>query len=391
MSNKMEKEKKIVSKKSFVEPKAKTMHVSTEQAVVVDPWGNTLVEDYSRLIKEFGMQEFNIKEMPNPSNQMKRGIIFGGQDLGLIAEAIKKKKKFYCLTGIMPSSQKIHLGTEAVIQQVKYFQEQGAITFVLIADVESQATRKVLIEEGKKRALEFHIPAYIALGLDPKKTIFYFQSENKDVSNLAVVCSQKITENEFKAIYGSVHPSKVMSAFTQMGDIFYPQLKEKMPGVIPIGIDQAPHIRMARDIAKRLKEYDFFAPSACYNKYTSSLDGSFKMSKNENIGKIEIPENNRIEMEKKLKKALTGGRATAEEQRKKGGQPEKCVAYEYCKNHFIKNDSVLTKMYQDCLSGKNLCGECKQKYLIEYAIKFYDEFDKNFEKSKKIVKKMGFY
>ena len=28
------------------------------------------------------------------------------------------------------------------------------------------------LEEAKKRALEFHIPAYIALGLDPKKTTF---------------------------------------------------------------------------------------------------------------------------------------------------------------------------------------------------------------------------
>ncbi len=362
-----------------------------KEEVVIDPWGKNLVEDYSRLIKEFGMQEFNIEEMPNPSIQMKRGMIFGGQDLNVIAEAIKNKKKFYCLTGIMPSSEKIHLGTEAVIQNVKYFQEQGAITFVLIADVESQAVRSVPIEEGKKRAKEFHIPAYIALGLDPKKTIFYFQSENKIVSNLAIVCSQKITENEFRAIYGSLHPSKVMSAFTQMGDILHPQLKEPMPGVIPVGIDQAPHIRMSRDIARRLKnEYGFFAPSASYNKYTSALDGSFKMSKNESIGKIEIPETDRTELEKKLKKALTGGRVTAEEQRKKGGQPEKCVAFEYCKNHFIKDDKILAEMYQDCLSGKNLCGECKQKYLINYANKFFDEFEKNFVKARKIVGKMRF-
>ncbi len=359
--------------------------------VIVDPWGKSLVEDYSRLIKEFGMQPFDIEEMPSPSTQMKRGIIFGGQDLSVIAEAIKKKKKFYCLTGIMPSAEKIHLGTEAIIQQVKYFQEMGAITYVLIADVESQATRGVPIEEGKKRAMNFHIPAYIALGLDPKKTIFYFQSENKEVSNLAAICAQKITENEFRAIYGSVHPAKVMSAFTQMGDILHPQLKEAMPGVIPVGIDQAPHIRMSRDVAKRLRsEYGFFAPGASYNKYTSSLDGSFKMSKNEDIGKIEIPEKDRKELEKKLKKALTGGRVTAEEQREKGGEPEKCIAFEYCKNHFIKSDEVLGEMYRECIGGKNLCGECKQKYLVKYANNFFDDFDEKFEKARKIVGKIRF-
>jgi len=364
---------------------------SLKQSVSVDPWGKALVQDYARLIKEFGMQKFDIEIMPNPSMQMKRGLIFGGQDLNVIAEAMKNKKRFYCLTGIMPSSEKIHLGTEAVVQNVKYFQNNGAETYVLIADVESQAARGVPIKEGKRRALNFHIPAYIALGLDPKKTKFYFQSENKVVSNLASVCSQKITENEFRAIYGSVHPAKVMSAFIQMGDILHPQLEEPMPGVIPVGIDQAPHIRMSRDIARRLKsEYGFFAPSASYNKYTSALDGSFKMSKNESVGKIEIPETDRKELEKKLKKALTGGRATADEQKKKGGEPDKCVAYEYCKNHFIKEDKVLAEMYQDCLSGKNLCGECKQKFLITYANKFYDDFDKKFKEAKKTVGKMKF-
>lgn len=364
---------------------------NSEKNIIVDPWGKTLLKDYSRLIKEFGMQQFNIEEAPNPSMQMRRGIIFGGQDLNIIFEAIKNKKNFYCLTGIMPSSEKIHLGTEAIIQNTKYFQENGAKTFVIIADVESQAVRGVPIKEGKKRAIEFHIPAYIALGLDPKKTIFYFQSENKTVSNLAIVCSQKITENEFRAIYGSVHPAKVMSAFTQMGDILHPQLEEPMPGVIPVGIDQAPHIRMSRDIARRLKsEYGFFTPSASYNKYTSAMDGSFKMSKNENIGKLEIPETNRNELEKKLKKVLTGGRATAQEQKEKGGEPDKCVVYEYCKNHFIKDDKILKEMRTDCLSGKNLCGECKQKYLITHANKFYDDFDENFIKAKKIVKEMGF-
>jgi tryptophanyl-tRNA synthetase len=354
---------------------------------IIDPWGKALVQDYERLIKEFGMQPFE-DIFPNPNLQMRRGINFGGQDLEIIAKAINLKKSFYCLTGIMPSSTKIHLGTATVIQNVKYFQEQGAKTYVLIADVESQATRGVSIEEGKKRAIEFHIPAYVALGLDLEKTNFYFQSENKTVSNLAAICSQKVTENEFRAIYGSVHPSKVMSAFTQMGDILNPQLEKPIPGIIPVGIDQAPHIRMSRDIARRLKsEYGFFAPSAIYNKYTSSLDGSFKMSKNESIGKIEIPELNMIDLEKKINKAMTGGRVTKEEQRTKGGEPKKCVVFEYCKNHFIKDDKVLKNMFDECRSGKNLCGECKKKYGIKFAEDFYKTFDKKFKHAQKDVKK----
>ena len=51
---------------------------------------------------------------------------------------------------------------------------------------------------------------------------------------------------------------------------------------------------MVRDVARRLKaEHNFFLPSALYNKYTSAIDGSFKMSKTEReTTKIEIPEKN---------------------------------------------------------------------------------------------------
>jgi len=102
--------------------------------------------------------------------------------------------------------------------------------------------------------LNFHIPAFVALGLDPKKTKFYFQSENIKVAHIASESSKKVTANEFKAIYGSLDPGKIYSAFTQVGDILYPQLKERMPGMIPVGIDQDPHIRLTRDIVRRTKQ-----------------------------------------------------------------------------------------------------------------------------------------
>ncbi|MBU0662426.1 tryptophan--tRNA ligase, partial [Candidatus Micrarchaeota archaeon] len=217
----------------------------------IDPWGAVLIEDYSRLIKDFGLEQFDAKalrEFPRPNAQMRRGVAFAGQGLAEIASAIKHKKPFYVLTGIMPSSEKLHFGNRLVIENVKYFQERGAHTFVLVADLEAAATRGITLEEAKKRAMNFHIPAYIAMGLDPKRTTFYFQSENSDVRNLAYLFSAKVTKNEFEAIYGSTVPNKVFSALTQVGDILYPQMKERMPGIIPVGADQSPHIRFSRDL-----------------------------------------------------------------------------------------------------------------------------------------------
>lgn len=351
----------------------------------IDPYGLELVEDYNKLIENFGLEKFTktiLSEIPNPNKLMRRMVVFASQDLGPIINAIRKKDDFYILTGIMPSAEKIHLGTRMVIENVKYFQEQGGKTFVLIADLESLATRKIPLEEAKERALSFHIPAYIALGLDPKKTTFYFQSKNETVKNMAFDFSNRITLNEFRAIYGNADPSRMLSALLQAGDILFPQLDKIMPGIVPVGPDQAPHLRLTRDIARRFKSNNFVFPSSIYHKLTPALDGKFKMSKSNPGACINIPEEPN-ELARKIKNALTGGRASIEEQKKIGGQPEKCMIFELYKQHLIEDDKELQRIYDGCKSGKLLCGEDK-KNACELIIKFMKELNQKMEKAKKV-------
>ena len=352
----------------------------------IDPWGNELPADYQRLMKSFGLQAFNIDSFPKPNKIMRRGIVFAGRGLDLIEKAIKEKKKFYCLTGMMPSSDKIHLGNKLVIDNVKYFQDHGAETYVLIADLEAAATRGVSIEEARKRAIEYFIPAYIALGLDPKKTKFYFQSQNKSVISLAYELGSKATLNEYRAIYGTPSPGRIMASVLQVADILYPQLKEEMPGVIPVGIDQDPHLRLARDIAKRANK-NFFSPSSIYHKYTPALNGSLKMSKSAG-NFIELPDTDE-NIKSKIMKALTGGRETLEEQKKLGGQPEKDMIYELFKQHLIDSDSEFEKRWNDNKAGKLTSKEDKD-YAVKLMIKFMSDFRKKFDKAKKQIKNIKF-
>ena len=82
-------------------------------ANIIDPWGSELIEDYAKIITDFGLEAFtNI--FPEPNRLMRRGVVFAGRDLAQIASAIKQKKKYYVLSGIMPSSDKIHLGNKMV-------------------------------------------------------------------------------------------------------------------------------------------------------------------------------------------------------------------------------------------------------------------------------------
>lgn len=360
--------------------------------IVVDPWGAILIEDYVKMIEEFGLEPFTdefLRELPSPNKLMRRKVVFSHRDLGVIAKAIVEKRPFYALTGIMTSAEKIHLGNKMVVENMCYFQEQGAKTFLLVADLEASATRRVSLEEGRRRALDFHIPAYLALGIDPKKTVFYFQSQNRDVMRLAHTLSRKVTLSEFRAIYGTISMGKITASLLDISDILYPQLEERIPGVIPVGIDQDPHLRLARDVAKRAKDiHDFMPPASLYHKFTPSLDGSFKMSKSRPGSYIEIPEDPE-RATRKIEKAFTGGRETVELQRRLGGQPEKCVIFELFKQHLIEDDETLNKIYSDCKSGSLLCGEDKAR-ASELIKRFLADFTRKMERAKNIVPDLTF-
>ena len=356
---------------------------------IIDPWGTELAEDYDKIVKGFGLEKFDHNIFPNANRIMRRGTVFAGRDLKIISDCIKNKKPFYALSGIMPTGDKIHFGNKMVVENLCYFQEHGAETYILIADLEAGSTRGVTLEQARKRAMDFHIPAYIALGLDPKKTIFYFQSENKEVMNMAYEFAKKITLNEFKAIYGNADPGRIMGAVTQVGDVLYPQLKKKMPGIIPVGIDQDPHIRLARDVVSRVKtKYGFFPVSSIYHKFTPSLDGSLKMSKSRPESCIELPEDANSVC-KKIKRAKTGGKETIEAQRKTGGQPEKCMIFEMYKQHLIEKDNELNQIYTQCKKGELVCGEDKKK-ACELMTEFMNDFNKKLEKAKEQVKNLKF-
>ena len=357
----------------------------------IDPWGDTLIEDYAKVARNFGLEKFDPGIFPTPNRLMRRGIVFAGRDLKRIAHCIREKKPFYQLTGIMPSSEKIHFGTKAVVENVKYFQGRGAETYVLVADLEAAAARGVSVEEGQKRALEFHVPAYLALGLDPKKTNFYFQSQNRTVTRLAFEAAQKITLNEFKGVYGRAEPGRILSAVTQIGDMIYPQERhgKPFPGIVPVGIDQEPHIRLCRDYLNRMKSQRRFVPiSSLYNKFLPSMDGGLKMSKSNPKGNIPLPIDPK-DAEKVIQSAFTGGRATLEEQRKKGAIIEKDTVYELLKQHLVEDDKELKRIHDDYKSGKMLSGEIKQ-VAVEKMDAFLKTFDKDVEKYRKRIDRVKF-
>lgn len=362
---------------------------------VFNPWEVSGNINYERLVKEFGISPLKkLPEMFNKNLLFRRGIVFAHRDIQRILEAIKNKKKFVMMTGLMPTGN-CHLGHLMIINQMVFFQKLGAKIYIAVADLEAYNARGQSLEDSKKIAKEYLLN-YLAMGLDLNKCDFYFQSErSKDAEKsnayyrLQNLLARHETFNEFKAIYGEISPGKMLSSLLQASDMLHPQLPEfegEYPIVIPVGIDQDPHIRLARDISQRIKNPKFTQLSSIYTLFMPGLNGG-KMSSsapNSFISLSDSPE----EVKNKINKyAFSGGKDTLKEHRKLGGNPDIDVSFQYLKFFFESDDKKLAQIEKDYRSGKMLTSELK-RYLIEKINAFLKEHQKKMVKAKNEVNKL---
>ncbi|MHA1917704.1 MAG: tryptophan--tRNA ligase, partial [Candidatus Ranarchaeia archaeon] len=108
------------------------------EKIEIDPWGQTIVADYSRLCEKFGVQKIeNLVKFFKPQHEyLRRKIIFGHRDIKQILDAIKKSEPWSVLSGIKPSGE-FHLGSMITAKEIIYFQELGGKAFYCIADIEA--------------------------------------------------------------------------------------------------------------------------------------------------------------------------------------------------------------------------------------------------------------
>ncbi|MEK6800704.1 MAG: tryptophan--tRNA ligase [Nanoarchaeota archaeon] len=361
----------------------------------LNPWEVVGEVNYERLVKEFGIKLLASKLPKQFQDNLlfRRGIIFAHRDFERILECVEKKKKFVMLTGLMPTGR-FHIGHAIIAKQMIFYQSLGAKVYIAVADIEAYNARSQSLEESKKIAFEEYISNYLALGLKKENCEIYFQSnrsKNSEKSNayyrLQNLLARHATFNEFKAVYGEISPGKMISSLLQASDILHSQLKEfegKIPVVVPVGIDQDPHLRLARDLSQRIKDFDFIQVSSTYNKFIPGLKGG-KMSSSDPTSFISLADSSK-EVETKIKKyAFSGGRDTLEEHRKLGGNPDIDVSFQYLRFLFEEDDKVLQKIYNDYKSGKMLTSELKG-IAIEKINFFLKEHQKKKEQARSKIK-----
>ena len=332
----------------------------------LDPWGSSSIKDYARLQSEFGIEGLDalLPRIKRPSPHLSRGIDFGHRDLGRILDAIDNNRPFAIMSGIKPTGD-FHLGTKMTADDMVYFQSlsRKATVYYAVADVEAYCDNGISLLESGKIAVQ-NVADILALGLDPERAVVYKQSEEMRVMRFATIFSRGVTNNTLKAIYGERQIGLYLSALIQAGDILMPELPEfggPKPVLVPVGADQDPHIRLARDLAAKYHdEFGFIAPSAIYHRLMLNLSGESKMSKRTLSSSFTLDEDT-SSASKKVMSSFTGGRATIEEQRRLGGQADICPVYDLYKFHFGLNDDHVKRVYDECVGGIRMCGECKRE------------------------------
>jgi tryptophanyl-tRNA synthetase len=344
----------------------------------IDPWGDVEVGDYKDKMEKFGIEPISeiAEDMPD-HRFIRRGIVFGHRGMEEFLDAKKEGEDFAMMTGIMPSGV-FHFGHKCVVDQIKLYQEMGAEVTIAAADIEAYNTRDMSLEESRKLVVEQYLKNYAALGIDLEDVDFYFQSQagNNHLAR-SKMFGRYLTQNEVEATYGNADPGKISSALTQYADILRPQFKENggpKPTVVPVGVDQDPHIRLTREVASKYREQDFVKPASTYNKFMRGLQGG-KMSSSDPKSYIALTDSVE-DAKKKIDQAKTGGQDSLEEHRDKGADLEEDMVFELLAFHLIEDDEELQRIREEYASGEMLSGELKQiakekleKFLIKHQEK----------------------
>jgi tryptophanyl-tRNA synthetase len=227
-----------------------------------------------------------------------------------------------------------------------------SLTTIKDANLEKQLTMDVALD-------------YLALGLDPAKTVLFKQSDVPAHSELAWILSTVTPLGLLKRAHSYKDKMQKGETFDQInhGLFAYPVLMAAdillyQSDLVPVGKDQKQHLEITRDIAdnfNRTYGETFKLPEPMIDKKTATIlgtDGQRKMSKSYG---------NTIELfgsEETIKKQIMSMVTDPLKIRKNDpGRPEVCNVFTL--HTFFTEKKHVDWIDENCRSGEQYCTKCK--------------------------------
>ncbi|WP_123535090.1 tryptophan--tRNA ligase [Halosimplex salinum] len=336
---------------------------SDSDEFTVTPYDVEGTVDYDRLLEQFGADRLTDEQVGRfPDHPMlRRRVFYAGRDVDPYLGAAEAGETHSIVTGIGPSGP-MHLGHVLVFYLAKRLQEAtGAYVYVPLSDDEKFYAKDLSFSEIEA-ATRSNLRDLLAVGFDPERTRIVVDRLDADaLYPQAARVAADITQSTVDATYGD--PDNVGLSFypaMQATHLLLPQLVHgRHPTLVPIAVDQDPHVRVCRDVAAK-ERFAVDKPGALLGKFLPALDGPGKMSSSSDAPAIELTDDRDTVREKIMQYAHSGGRVDIEEHREHGGDPAVDVAYQYLHTFFEPDDERVEDLAAQYRSGELLTGELKE-------------------------------
>ena len=287
------------------------------------------------------------------------------------------------LTGLQPTGA-LHLGNYlGSVRQMVELQDKGEM-FFFIADLHALTD---LNDEGlqfdpeeQRQNTRHLLCASISLGIDPKESVVYRQSDFPQITELAWIFSCLFKHN-FLTV-GHAYKDAAQSAQNPgLGVFLYPVLMAAdilIAGAdsVPVGKDQAQHLELAREIARRFNavartEY-FVEPQGIIPEEVGLIPGidGGKMSKSKG-NTLPIFDDDEV-LRKKIMGIVTDSTPRGEPI-----DPKACLVCTYLEKVMPRNE--YGTVANRCSSGDVTYKELKD-LLVEHYLSYFKEARSTYEK-----------
>ena len=262
------------------------------------------------------------------------------------------------LSGMRPTGR-LHLGNYAGALENWIKLQEEYDNFFFVADWHALTTNPSAAFEVKDKTIQMIID-WLAAGINPENPIFV-QSRVKQHAELHLIFSMLISTARLERNPTLKEQVRDLNSETLLyGHLGYPVLQAAdiliyKANVVPVGEDQAPHVEITREIARKFNQTYaevFPEPETRLTTFARlpGLDGRKMGKSNNNFILLSASEE---EISKKVRTAVTDPEKV---RRNDPGHPDICNVFIY---HQKFNPDEVDEIRKGCESGALGCVDCK--------------------------------
>jgi tryptophanyl-tRNA synthetase len=330
------------------------------------------VTEASDVVRQFALE--TIAEAPTDNfTEIREGFaqvgVWAFQNPSPVFKALAHGKSFSVLVGMRPGAT-FHLGHLTLIRELHWLLQQGGQPIFVFAGYE--ADRFLSADDAKMEMTRFGEKYMKFTGNSlPVTSVSFSDQDCRELQVLENRAGECLSVRKVLQLYGwdeSLSVARLrIPAVTAAAFLLPTMLFPKRLTLVLSDIHQITHAETAKIVARQLK---LPLPSYSYRLLLPSLEGPEQRMSVKNSKSLILLDEAREQIERKLQRSFSGGRLTPEEQHREGGSPHRCSFFKIAE--VLQLRDTTTRMYQECVSGTSLCGECKKKHMPTLVEKIHE-------------------